>query len=83
MDSMTQVVNFPPVTTTPAIINNKEKNHYFSVNSNPAASELNMEKLSVSEIFLFIVGDLLNFQSAHFRKNSKRPELDTQRPGGN
>jgi hypothetical protein len=32
------------------------KNHYMGVNSNPAASQLNMKKLSLSKVFSFIAG---------------------------
>jgi hypothetical protein len=48
----------------------KIKNKKMSVNSNPAASQLNMKK----------TGDLplLSNIPANFRKNSKRPDFDTQ-----
>ncbi len=62
------------------------------LNSNPAASQLNMKKLPVSKVFFFSfiagfvdTGDkpLLSNISANFRKNSKKPESDTQGSGGN
>ncbi len=60
-----------------------------SVYSNPAASRLNMKNFP-SKIFSVIAGvvatggkPLLSNISANFRKNSERPELDAQGPGGN
>jgi hypothetical protein len=44
------------------------------VNSNPAASQLKLKKLSGSNIFSNI--------SAHFSNNLKRPDLDTQNNSG-
>jgi hypothetical protein len=61
-----------------------------SVNRSPAASQLNMKRLSVSKIFSFIAG-VVDAGDLHFRISPLifvkirilKTHLETQGPGGN